>query len=375
MKVGELFLEIGVKGAEKAKEALVDFKGNISGIIDTSLAAKAAILAIVYGLERLTMGLAHEGQGLRQYSDATGQSLETLEKWQKAARLQGRSVDDVTSSFKSLQTVMTNIQLNKGAPEFTSLIFKGGIDRSKMSDMNYVMSRIEHFAKTAPPNIVRAALATYGFSDAMIGLLRVNKYDVKNLKPDISEKEANSLNNYAIAWTNLFRSFQLFAGRQVLPIAGQALKTMSEDFKLVTNMINNLKKLAISFPTTAKIIGLSLAAIFAPWTTAIVALAYILSEIQKFREGNKDNIINKGKDMLTTKNDPIGNFMKNNIPTLSDFLIPQRGQGLQQQTNGGAKVEVNQTFHGPTEPHKTKKATKGGILEAYQQLQSNLVVS
>ena len=90
---------------------------DLGAVRDAGPAAKALVLAVLYGLERMTAAAGKRGMELQQFAAATGLSAEMLQKWQYAALGFGVQADEVASSVGSIQKAMTNMRLGLGAPE------------------------------------------------------------------------------------------------------------------------------------------------------------------------------------------------------------------------------------------------------------------
>jgi len=117
MEIAELFVRLGVKGASETKTALTSTKNTLGEVSTSALAAKAAIVATIYAVERLMSTSANAGNGLQQFSDLTGLSAEQLQRYQFAARQAGATNENLTSSIKGVQSAITNMLLGKGQPE------------------------------------------------------------------------------------------------------------------------------------------------------------------------------------------------------------------------------------------------------------------
>ena len=135
MKIGELFIDLGVKGKDVTGKAIRSIHDGLQGVADTSLSTKAAIVGVVFGIERMMSFSSKMGAGLKEFSLLTGLSTRELQKWQYAGRKVNVSNEEVESSFKSIQQAMGDMLIGKGAPEGMALLADAvGFDENKAKD-------------------------------------------------------------------------------------------------------------------------------------------------------------------------------------------------------------------------------------------------
>src|SRR5688572_3515041 len=99
MKLGELFVDLKIKGGKEGKKELGQTKSAFSQVRSASLATKAAIVGVVLGLQKLTGWAGKTGQELRAFEGATNLSAETLQKWQYLGRRFGVTGEDMMNSI------------------------------------------------------------------------------------------------------------------------------------------------------------------------------------------------------------------------------------------------------------------------------------
>ena len=110
MKLGEIFVEFGIKGAEKMKDFAKDL-----GSIPLNVAGTAAAFG---GLSLTFAGFVDDMMnmttGLREFGAQTGYATEALDKWDQVARHVGLSNATVESSFMSLTRKMAALKAGQG---------------------------------------------------------------------------------------------------------------------------------------------------------------------------------------------------------------------------------------------------------------------
>lgn len=313
MTVAELFIELGIKGTDKTGRELGKTKSSLNDIKSSSLAAKAAIMAVIYGIERLATGAAREGAGLVEFAEATGLSAQKLQQWQIATRDFGVGAEEVESSVRGIQNAMTDMLLGKGAPAGIEIIGQRvGLDQSKVRDTYYVLQKLQEFAKSNDEvDVNKRLLSSFGISDKMFQALRRARSDVDKIKGGISsDHQSRQLERVDAAWARLTRNVQLFVKEFTAMHGLQAVTALSNSYKVLMDLSGAMGKLMKEFPElalVAKVAAVAIALAFAPLTTIAVGLILLMDQIQKYRNGEES--IFADKDHLD-KRKGVADFMK-----------------------------------------------------------------
>lgn len=330
MKIAELFVGLGVKGAEQTGKALVGVKTGLSEVKSTSLETKAAILAVVYGLEQLMSQSAQMGTGLLNFSSLTGLSAQELQKWQYAARQAGVSGDELTSSLKAVQNITTNALLGKGAPEGWAMVAnKVGLAKDKMRDTFYVMQKLQQFAQSVPQDVGNNMLKSFGISENTIAAMRRNAFtpDVMAKAPTYSDREIGQLNKVDVAWSNLGNKIQMAFGhltsKHGMELVGDITKMTAQVIKLADALLILSERVKV-FKYISEFVG---------------GTADALKEITGFVEG-KRNFFGEEKDEkgVTKKKHAEGGFF-NRLFTeqhFEDFITDGLKDAKAQEQHGVA---------------------------------------
>lgn len=301
MNVGELFISIGLKGADNAQKGLRGIGKGMTDLKNSSLEAKAAMVAMVYTLERWTIGSAQKGTELRKFADYTGLSTDKLQRWQYAARQSSVSTDEMETSIKGLQSAMAKMtDLNEGAPGkgFGLFVDKVKFDTNQANDVDYVLKKMQQFSrlKDVKVSTQNEILKNLGLTENMIQFLRTTNLDVNKLTPKqynpYSKAEFTQLDKVTVAWSNFWDKINKTGGRLTAKNGLALIQTVSRAFDGLAVAADSIGKLIHDFPTAAKAAGVFFTAILAylnPITALISSIIYLLSEFQKYREG-KDNI-------------------------------------------------------------------------------------
>jgi hypothetical protein len=247
--VGELFVNLGIKGSEKTLGALSGIKKGFGELTSMSIEAKAAIIGALYGFERLMSASSQMGTSLYNTGLLTGVSVQNLQKYQYAARQAGASNEEMSASFKSLQSAMTQIDINKGLPEGLKYIATaiGGIDVKKIHDLPYMMQQFQKFANTAVPDgIKRWALGSVGLSEGIIAGMERNMFrpEVLNKAPTYTNNQVNQLDKARMAWSNIATSVEMMFGKFNAEFGVRAAEKIQKLVDSIYHLVDALAGLA-----------------------------------------------------------------------------------------------------------------------------------
>jgi hypothetical protein len=392
MTIAELIVNIAVKGSEKAIQGLGKVKEGLGNIADSSLMAKAAVLGVVYGLEQLTMLSSHTGMELKKFGDFTKLSTDDLQRWQFVLRQTGVSSETTASTIKSLQSSIAQMQQGKGPPGGLNLIaqYTGGLEKDKVNDTFYMMEKMRQFFKNplVPPAMANEIGKAMGLSEDAIQGFRTMSMNVKDVKPSFiyTDEEIQRLARVQVQWDNLFEEIKMFGVRLGGSFGNEAVSALTDAFHLLTDVSKAVGKLLEQFPALKVIVmgvGVAIAAVFAPITTAIAAVIFGLSEIQKYREGkttmtetflktngagikkNIDSIMGTNMGKVLGAASPIGGLMNLASAGLSRFA-PAAGAGA---AAGGPQVNQVNNFHGVDmkDAHQIETAQKKANRDTFRQ--------
>lgn len=256
MTIAELFLKLGIKVEGNVDEKLKDTKKGLGAVASEGLAAKAAIVAVVYGMERLMAASARAGTDLRTFGSLTGLSTIKLQQWQYAARQVGVSAEEISGSLKGVQSVMTDMLAGKGAPSGMGLLARAvGFDPAKARDTFYVMEKLQQFARQAPADLGNMVLKSFSVGEGVIAAMRQNAFrpDVFARAPLYSEAEQTQLQRVGAMWSNLFQKIEMAFGHLNAKHGGQLINDLSKITDKVIILTDKLLVLAEKFKVFDKI--------------------------------------------------------------------------------------------------------------------------
>jgi hypothetical protein len=372
MNIAELFVNLGVKGADNAKKAIGGVKDGLGDVKSMSLEAKAAVIGAIYALERMMSSSAKAGTGFLNFGSLTGLSMQELQKWQYAARQAGVDGEELTGSLKGVQNSMTNMLMGKGAPEGMAMLANSvGFDTSKARDSFYVLEQLQKFAQTVPEDVGNAMIKSFGVSENTIAAMRRNAFNpnVMSNAPKYSDGEINQLNKVDVAMSNLNNKFQMAIGH----LTSKHGMAIIKDFTILINVVGKAADQFIKLAEKIKLVEM-VGEIFKGWGMIFEAMGSGIDKLMELMH-LKDALKNDGglkKNPLAMARDFVGEKMDDIFATKD--IQAGRNVAPNMKPTGSNKVitnhaVVNQHFqHAGTDPKKHADETRRGIKEAYSQL-------
>lgn len=315
MKVAELFVQIGIKGAGNANKALSNVNEGMQGIISSSLAAKAAIAAVLYGLQRLTEAAGERGAGLTQFATLTNIDTSKLQVLENILRQVGASKEDVEGTLKAIQAVTTSIQMHKGAPaEFVRMMAAVQMDPKRIGDTLYVLQKMGEYSKTVAPNIAKAMLGSIGVgSDSMLASLIRNKKDLESLSGGniLSPNQIKQLTEVNRLWDNFKYNIETAFNKFTSDHGKNIIRDVTEITNAIITLTSRLADLGEKFEVFDR---------FSKMLQGISNLFKIDEIIKKE---------SKSEGLPGFKNSPVGKLSEQAAGEVSGFMKFLMGAGAQ----------------------------------------------
>ncbi len=215
MKVAELFINLGIAGGSTVGKSLGEVSKGMNSLYESSLATKAAILASIYALERLTGWASKAGFELDAYQISTGQSADQLQRWQYALGKAGVSGEQTMGMFQGLTDLMASIKSGTASlPEGFSVFANAvGLDMEKASkDTGYFAAKIKEFIEKTKnnPAVARKILSGMNIDPKMYqGLLlmdgRIDKISKKRI---LNRDEIKNLREINAQWFDFWNTLE-----------------------------------------------------------------------------------------------------------------------------------------------------------------------
>lgn len=372
MTIAELFVNLGVKGTEKTTKMIGGVKDALGNVSHEGLAAKAAIIGVMYGLERLMSQSGKTGTSLVQFASFTGLSAETLQRWQYAARLAGESSEELLGNVKSVQGAMTAMLTGHGAPEGMAMLAnKVGFDPSKARDTFYVLNKLQEYANATKntPDLANRVMASFGLTDGTIAAMRRNAFQAKTLSqaPIYSDRETSQLNKVDVAWGELGHKIEMAMGhltaKHGLELVGDISKVVSQVMKLADAFIILGEKLQLLHWVDE---------MFKGWTMIFQQLTSVVDAIGKNKGGTMKGIMEQGSGFLHN----LGQAGKGAFETFTENASRPKAV----MVGGGANQtnHITQSLHFQHDGkdhartgHEVKKAVQGALRQMPAQNQGS----
>lgn len=251
MTVGEFFINLGVKGADKAMGALGSVKNLLSEGSSNALILKGSIIGAFYALERLMEKSAATGMALHQFGVYTGESADKLQRWQYLGRQSGIAAEEMQSSIQGVQDAMQEMVISGRAPEgLGTLAAKtGGFDVNRAyKDVFYVMDKLRQFAKETKdtPGLANKVLKSFSLSPGVVTALRESKVELDKIRPSelYTDSEVNRLKNINVGWSNLFNFIEKSIGKMNAMEGEKILQGVTKVTEQVLKLVQALVTLA-----------------------------------------------------------------------------------------------------------------------------------
>ncbi len=247
--IAELFVSLGVKGSEKTLNVFANVRAGIGGIIDTSLAAKAAILAMVYALEQLTTGAAQDGAHLKNLATYLNMSTESLQKWTYAAQQGNVSTQEFEQSLGSIQQKIKDFQVKHTLPD-GSYIFaqETGFDFKKKFGINDLLPKLLEFSqnKKYSREKIEEVLGGWGLTSNEIGAAINGIFNTASLKtaPFLKSGEVNTLSKINVDWKNLETKVKMFIAHLTAKDGEEAVKNISKMADSFFRIANDVERIS-----------------------------------------------------------------------------------------------------------------------------------
>jgi hypothetical protein len=371
--VGEMFVQLGVRGSEKTISAIEQSRKGILGLKDMSFEAKAAIVGLFYALERAFSATGQQGVSLTNTGMILDMNKQKLQQYEYALRQVGGTADEMDQTFISLRDSISNMIFGKGAPErllaVMSQLRAAGIDVKNQEQLEWakhpeqLIQRLQQYAqmKNIPAFEKGPFLKSFGLSNTMIAALEKGVFNpavfakASVYTDDIIKK----LNDSAIAWSNVGASFKKAFGE----ITAEFGKPLADDFQklvgptkdlaraivMLSEKLHLLEGVSKAFEGWAKLLDITTGKMPAPATGGV---------IDKF-------------------NPKTGGFMPWDLMDIirdlkNAFKMQERLDERAQRQNTQAPVTFNQTFPGKVDHEMVKGAAKDGVEAAHRQRSANV---
>lgn len=290
MTIGELFLKLGVKGADAAKRSLDDVRKGMSDIGSSSLATKAAILGAMAAVERLTGMGSQVAMDMYKFTKSTGESTDVLQKWQYALGLYDVPVEQTTGVLTSIKNAFAQMQMGGGPPPGLALLAEslGGLDQAKVNagDVNYIMSKLVEASHKLRPDIFNQIVKSFGGNEGLTAALAsVNMQTDKLKKSEIlSPKQITQGMQINKMWKDSWYQLKILNAQLVANHGAWAVGEVNDMIHGFEVLVQDFDQFSSKMPTLTKgltALGIALTLAFAGVSPQLIAITAAIAGILK----------------------------------------------------------------------------------------------
>lgn len=256
--VGDLYVNLGIRGADKTIDAITGVKKGFGDITSMSIEAKAAILAALYGFDKLFQSSNQLGMNLTNTATLLGGDhwLQALQKYSYIAKQIGSSNEEVSSTFLALRKSAADIEMGGGPPKFmlsiNEALTKGGLGaidfKKALNDSEYFFQKLQEFASktNVRPELKDQWLASIIGSDKLRAGMINNVFTPGALAhaPSLSDNQVKALNHTYQSESKLKSKIQLEFDKFDAKHGDELVNHVSKIVESISSLAENLDKLA-----------------------------------------------------------------------------------------------------------------------------------
>lgn len=165
MQVGELFVNIGLMGADKLAKGLETANKSLNQIKETGLESAFKLRNVFGQFEDQVQTFTNFGTVLKVFEDQTGLSAITLQRFQRAFMGVNVSADETRSTMLNLQNIMNTIQRGGAVPAAMSeALRRMNIDVHNIKDIYGFVNKLKDTSKGMDVGIGRDIAKDLGIS-------------------------------------------------------------------------------------------------------------------------------------------------------------------------------------------------------------------
>ena len=304
MNLDKLYVSLGLKTDFRA---LTTFNKGIKRAGAGIVAVGAASVATGYAMKRFIDSSKSSFVSLQNFTDQTGLAVTQLNKLKNAGKALSLGLDEdtITSGVLSLEKTLARLRLGQGnfAP-FQML----GLDVLGTNAFE-VIEQLRERVKGLDDITATVLIEDIGLDANFLRILRLSREEFDKLGKNsfLNNKEAAVLNKLNLNLRKMTTEFTNLKNKALVKLAPVFSKLIDDGFKWITQnsdkIIGTIEKIAkglisvvsgfssfINFISQSKgglmalgVVAGGLALAFAPITTAIAGLLFLLQDIQKWR--------------------------------------------------------------------------------------------
>lgn len=358
MKIAEFFVEMLVQADT---DKLSDFKNGVKDVGVALGKASALITATAVALDQFTKGTVDGVVALENMNNQTGLMIEKMQQLQSAGQLANLALtaEQISASVSNLQANLTQIALGGGNVAGFQLLGISVAGKDAFQVIEDLRGAIIGLDDATATNLIQQTGLDAGF----INILRMTNEEFSQLSGGLTflnPQERRALLEFGQRVQRIRIEMGLFKDRAVvalLPFINKLIdgfesinwlfEMIGKGLKILSDRFEILKTIAIA-------VGVALATVFAPFTTAIAGVLLALDDLSNYLQGNGsviglwiENVTNlfdglgKQIDKVIGKFKDVRKFFGDKIDAVKEF-----GSGVAGTLGiGGGTSNQNATFN------------------------------
>tara|TARA_R110000751_G_scaffold299695_4_gene411063 strand:- start:9927 stop:11306 length:1380 start_codon:yes stop_codon:yes gene_type:complete len=335
MKIGELFVQLGVKTDSKP---LQNFKRSIVGLRQNLILVQAAAAAAVFGLSKFAGGTIDATAAIVNISKQTGLAVDKLQRLQQAGQLADITLtaDQLANSIANVQKNIAAIKLGQGDVSGFGFLNISPENKDAFEVLEDVRESIKGLDNATAVNLI----SKIGLSPQFINVLRLSKKEFKSLGDNkfLSKQQRKDILDLGTAFKALQLRLGALKDQAVAKIAPKLQGLVDGFFNWMklngAAVINAISGIASVFGTFLSVVGNAVAIVgtlvssifgaagglkalagiiaiitvsFSPLVAAAVGLLLVLDDIATFLSGGESitgdvfNAVSDSVDFLVGK--------------------------------------------------------------------------
>jgi hypothetical protein len=350
MKVAELFAELGINITSDGLQKASQFKNELVSMAGKATLVVAAITAAGFAIKKFSENAAQAANALRLFNQATGLSIEQLQRWQAAAQISeiGLSAEQVTSSVQGLQLQLAQIRLGQGNLRPFQLL---GID-VQGADAFDVLDQLRVKIRQLDPGLATNILQELGLGPEFISVLRLSREEFDKLGNRYIRsadqirslvKLGKAFKEFGLEMKSATDKFIAFATPAII----EFLKVLKNNLDFVVGItkelflgVENLNQILPGFTLLLAGVTAGLFAMLVPFGPIIIAIGALLLLIDDFMAFNRG-----AGSMIGTALNAFDRFTSSIEKWINDRLITPIESFIEKTT--GLKVTLDKVAKVP----------------------------
>lgn len=350
--IGDLFVNLGIKGSEKTLGALSATKEGLAATGSTALETKAAILAAVYAFGRLMETSGKLGTSLTNFNALSGGLAQTLQKYQYVGKQVGVTAQEMEGSFSHIRQSMTEMIAGGAAPiGWQELAKKMGFTAANAAAFiehpEQLIQALQGYAQLEHNVGLRErTIKSFVPGENMGGAIVRNAFTPGLLSkaPTFSDKELSSLTKADAAWERIADSVEKAFGHFNAAHGAKIAADLEKIIKPLERLAEQLLKIA------------DRAKVFQAISDSMRGWAEMLSHFDKFLDPGKETYGPAPQSVW-------GGVKKDFNDAISSVAraIPPPIQFAASQLPGATVNQTNNFYGNNGDPAHIKQSTKDSV--------------